>query len=710
MVLSVLASACAGSEDVAPEAVDVAGIIQQTMAAQQPGVTPEDVASAVQSAMQSQPGGVTQAEVAAAIAQALSSQPGGVTESQMASAVANAMGQQEGITEADVANAIAQALRQQKPGLTEAEVSAAIAGALADRPGVSEADIASAVASAVAEMAPAEQPVMTGPSGPITPTGIIVVAAQDIATPSGWPTFAPNWQTLTMTRVQQALQHGDIDDKGNLTYHPWLAKSWEMAEDLSYSDFQLQEGVQFHKGWGELTAEDVAWSWNAGNPVITPEAVHDSLPFPDVGRLDAIGKYVVRVNWTPFGVKGYLGTSDHGEPIGVAPKRAFDENGGEWMQENMLGSGPYEMVEWIAQRHVKVTARPDIENVWEKVPFVRDWRYLAVPESFTRVALLETNGAQIAELETKDWNALFEKGFKKIPNEGIQVYHLMWQGNYWETEQPKSGDPLERDLDTSLPWVCEMMDEGCNATARKWRQALFMAVDRQALVDSVLQGLGKVVLSPQAYQESAFLIKYGDRWGDAYDPVQAKVIFDDWATEWESKGNKVEDITIEQWTGPTGVRVEMAEAIAANWLQIFGVPSVIDKQPYATYRPSKINRTAKGMFARNCCGSTPMTWDTEQWHTALTAPGGYNAGAEYPVGSRVAIEKNNNATDEEKLEELTIEWMDFLYDNHLDTGVAQGEIGSLYNQNEIVSFLPRRGRQRSVGGVPDPEWVLPNYR
>ena len=483
-----------------------------------------------------------------------------------------------------------------------------------------------------------------------------------------------------------------------------------MASDFSYTDFNIREGVQFHKGWGELTAEDIAWSWNAGNPVLTPEAVHDTLPWPEVGRLDALGKYVVRLNWTPFGVKGLLAASDHTEPIGVAPKRAFDENGSEWMQENMLGSGPYEMVEWIAQRHVIVTARPDLENVWEKVPFVKDWRYLEVPESFTRVAMMETNEAQIAELETKDWPALFEKGFKKIPNESIATYHLMWQGNYWETEQPRSGDPLERDLDTSLPWVCEMDDEACNATARKWRQAFFMAVDRQAIVDSVLEGIGKVVLSPQAYQESAFLIKYGDRWGDPYNPEMAKEIFDEWAGEWEAAGNNVDDITIEQWTGPSGVRVEMAEAIAANWLQIFGVPSVLDKQPYATFRPSKINRTAKGMFARNCCGSTPMTWDTEQWHTALTAPGGYNAGAEYPVGSSVAIEKNANPTDQLKLEELTIEWMDFLYENHLDTGVAQGERGSLYNPNEIASFHPRRGRQVAVGGVPDPEFVLPTYR
>ena len=230
-----------------------------------------------------------------------------------------------------------------------------------------------------------------------------------------------------------------------------------------------------------------------------------------------------------------------------------------------------------------------------------------------------------------------------------------------------------------------------------------MAVDRQSIVDSVLEGIGKVVLSPQAYQESAFLIKYGDRWGDPYDPEMAKEIFEDWKGEWAAAGNDPDDVNIEQWTGPSGVRVEMAEAIAANWLaDLRSSLRSIDKQPYATFRPSKINRTAKGMYARNCCGSAPMTWDTEQWHTALTAPGGYNAGAEYPLGSRVAMDKNANPTDPDKLEELTIEWMDFLYENHLDTGLAQGESGSLYSTGGDSVLLASQGQAARTGRSPRP--------
>ena len=40
-----------------------------------------------------------------------------------------------------------------------------------------------------------------------------------------------------------------------------LAKSWEVSDDGLIWTFHLNEGVQFHKGYGEMTAEDVIWSF-----------------------------------------------------------------------------------------------------------------------------------------------------------------------------------------------------------------------------------------------------------------------------------------------------------------------------------------------------------------------------------------------------------------------------------------------------------------
>ena len=43
-------------------------------------------------------------------------------------------------------------------------------------------------------------------------------------------------------------------------YVPWLATSWEMASDGLSWRVKLAEGVQFHHGYGELTAKDVVHS------------------------------------------------------------------------------------------------------------------------------------------------------------------------------------------------------------------------------------------------------------------------------------------------------------------------------------------------------------------------------------------------------------------------------------------------------------------
>ena len=38
----------------------------------------------------------------------------------------------------------------------------------------------------------------------------------------------------------------------------------------------VRQGVQFHKGWGELTAADMVWSINSVNAVTTPTSTHSN--------------------------------------------------------------------------------------------------------------------------------------------------------------------------------------------------------------------------------------------------------------------------------------------------------------------------------------------------------------------------------------------------------------------------------------------------
>ena len=148
-------------------------------------------------------------------------------------------------------------------------------------------------------------------------------------------------------------------------------------------------------------------------------------------------------------------------------------------------------------------------------------------------------------------------------------------------------------------------------------------------------------------------------------------------------------------------------AIAATWQEELNTSVEFDRQSYSTFRPNLVNRTATGVWFRGCCSSSPLTWDLEQWHSALTAPGGYNAGVEYPIASFTAMEKNKFADDPQKLEDLTVAWLDFMFENAFSTGIAVTPAGSLYNPNEIISWNMRQG---CCPSNDQPEWIFPAQR
>ena len=94
---------------------------------------------------------------------------------------------------------------------------------------------------------------------------------------------------------------------------PRLIKEWSVAPDNVTWTFKLQEGAQFHKGYGELDAEGVIWSmmisggkssrvgynahirriWGVGGDVKEGKVVTDII---DEGRVKAIDKYTIELN------------------------------------------------------------------------------------------------------------------------------------------------------------------------------------------------------------------------------------------------------------------------------------------------------------------------------------------------------------------------------------------------------------------------------
>ena len=102
----------------------------------------------------------------------------------------------------------------------------------------------------------------------VKPAGTLSVGQKELGTFQGHPSVAVNPALF----VQQTapISEGLVTININKEVEGWLAESWSISDDFKTWTFNLKKGVQFHKGYGEMTAEDVIWSYKdgwAGNPL-----------------------------------------------------------------------------------------------------------------------------------------------------------------------------------------------------------------------------------------------------------------------------------------------------------------------------------------------------------------------------------------------------------------------------------------------------------
>ena len=99
--------------------------------------------------------------------------------------------------------------------------------------------------------APTEAPAMMA-AQPKVETLVISVDPSAGETNLPWAGTVDHHQQMDL--VMEVLV--DIEPTTNV-WVPELAKSWDLSPDGTEWTFQLEEGIQFHNGWGEFTAKDV---------------------------------------------------------------------------------------------------------------------------------------------------------------------------------------------------------------------------------------------------------------------------------------------------------------------------------------------------------------------------------------------------------------------------------------------------------------------
>lgn len=129
-----------------------------------------------------------------------------------------------------------------------------------------------------------------------------------------------------------------------------LAEKWEVNNDATQWTFYLREGVQWHKGYGELTSEDVKASFER---VMNPDnGITDSANFKHVESIETPDKYTIVFNLSNPDpnflqlVMNYRG----GHVVNV---KAIEAG------EPYIGTGPFMFEEYKTQDQAILVKNPD---------------------------------------------------------------------------------------------------------------------------------------------------------------------------------------------------------------------------------------------------------------------------------------------------------------------------------------------------------------
>jgi peptide/nickel transport system substrate-binding protein len=340
---------------------------------------------------------------------------------------------------------------------------------------------------------------------------------------------------------------------------PGLATHWDVSEDGKTWTFHLRPGVQFQKGYGEVTSADVEFSLRQimaptarAGPSSPLRRLIEAIETPDPRTI------IIRLRAPdPELAKGYLANA---QQVGIVSSKHVTEVGEREANAKPVGSGPYEMTFHRRDSEIRLTVREDTENLWRVQPEFRTLTFHAVPEISTRVAMLKTGEADIAPVSFDDIEDIRKSGLRinSIPQSWSPVVRL--------GGMVQEGDRYE----ASNPWADVRV-----------RQALNHAIDKQAIIDRIFHGEGRLAASDTPVQAWVDLEPY------TYDPQRARDLLS------EAGYPNGFQITLKTFSTTPGAELPtVAQAIALYW-QAIGLDVRIERIDWTSLRSAWTSGAAK---------------------------------------------------------------------------------------------------------------------
>ncbi len=456
---------------------------------------------------------------------------------------------------------------------------------------------------------------------------------------------------------------------------PHLAESWEVSEDGLVHTVKLRQGVQFHGGWGEMTAED--WAWTAQDQWQGKPASNHGGQFianTNLEEVKVVDDYTIEfiLKRPNAFFREYYGSIRDDVGLAAYSKKRVDEMGFEEAITRLPdgGTGPYQIESWVADTEIVLKAFPEY---WGDQPDYPTIRIVEISEPSTVLAALETGDIDAAKVPVTA-RARVETAGLEVRSAGVGHARIIFAGNFCFKEFDGEPVPARPGYDPSLPWVGNCDDPASIENARKVRKAMSMAVDRQALVDVIAGGHGRP--SYVHMLQGFFADRYmKDEWVIAYDPEQAKTML---ADAGYPDGFEFELVCT---TSGHPLLTEFCEATAGMWSSIGLQPQIRRIAPDA-FRKQLVAREFNGIRLRVDTGVTPIP---EARGFGETPTGAFNSGYEVPGLIDLVRQASVAVTDEERdaIRERQYQWA---FDQHLEVPLAEFDEIYAVNPDKIGAW------------------------
>ena len=426
---------------------------------------------------------------------------------------------------------------------------------------------------------------------------VVAVGQWGTETPFAWrqtQADKPLWDTVYDPLI--------VRDPKTFEYRPCLATEWKPSNEMRTWTFKLRPGVQFHEGFGELTAEDVKFAVEQSHK---PDALGGSAYFfrNHLDRIETPDKLTVVMH---FKSRQWIVPSLFTQYVGyqnVISKKYFESVGEQKAAAHPIGTGPYRHVEGKQGDYHRFEA---VAGHWRKTPRFKELLIRRIPEPATRLSGLRAGEIDIAQV--------FGDYLEQAQKAGLRIHESPNAAQYWVILTGQT-TPDREDYCPTCPWAGEPKDPKSLENARKVRLALNLAVNKKAIYTGLWRGRGGD--TPYSYYFYPFNRGYSTAWTvPPHDPERAKKLL---AEAGHAGGFEVRVNPYVQLVAQDGP--DVMEAVALDWEKI-GLK--VKRVPEATSSFGPKGRLRKTNKTFSVYGSPPYDEPVAGWERVAHAKGAFN--------------------------------------------------------------------------------------